>query len=87
MSLLPQKMFQKMAQVDNNYFLCDMEEQMVSGGHTSHVWGIYFKSFLFQELASTLSSIPMPLMDHFYFSMAPVDLRKKSVVSALCQVS
>ena len=41
----------------------------------------------FQELASKLSSISMPLMDHFYFSMAPVDMNKTSVVSALQKVS
>ena len=29
----------------------------------------------------------MPLMDHFYFSMAPVDMNKTSVVSALQKVS
>lgn len=42
--------------------------------------------FLLQELASTLSSISMSLVDHYYFSMAPVDLNKKAVVSALRQV-
>ena len=45
-------------------------------------------SFVFvQELASKLSNVSMPLMDHFYFSMAPVDVSKQSEVSALRQVS
>lgn len=74
-----------MAQVDGNYFLCDMDQQMVSLIALS-VSAASKHTFSLQELASKLSSISMPMMDHFYFSMAPVDLNKSSVVTALRQV-
>ena len=42
--------------------------------------------YVFQAVASELSRAPLPIMDHFIFSRAPVDSDNPSEIAALKEV-
>lgn len=74
-----------MAELDGNYFLCDLTDQMVSVYLCCNCYVVLY--LVLKDLAYELRDVEMDVEDKFLFTLAPVDVKKKKVVSALIKVS